>query len=244
MHVTLRSTEEFGKLALSPRSTLRWFLKEYSEKWTIRLDHDLLFAYDCPRCHKPLRLQHDLGQLANRFRKIGLEMIFFLNKMHKEKISRRRRRTSGWHRGLGNAEIWQFVLDTNNVLYGEFGWRLRIGWNTLCNTRTGQPEQRLPMNVRANIFRTVVDPAMLYAKHGPQHSRWRGICDDRKSHGKKDVWLNRKGNEQLRRRFGIQNVVSKIHAAKEGQASQTGRRSTTAGPVAWKTEYHGTESDR
>ncbi|VDM40081.1 unnamed protein product [Toxocara canis] len=195
----------------------------------------LLFTDDCALiATNPHHLQQDLQQLANLSKQIGLKVNLPKTKWMKNSFC-----AEGVTQvnDAENEEMTFYIClgrqpDPNDILDGEFMRRRKARWIAFNKNRVVLPDQRLPMNVRANIFRTIVLPAKLYVCE-----KWGTMKRDEEKFAVAERATKRRicsvtriyplSNEELRLRTRVQDVVSEIHVAKSGgQATSHGDMTT------------------
>ena len=186
-----------------------------------KLTH-LLYADDCVLfAENHSDLQHDLQQLTDLSKEIGLEV-----NLTKTKWMRNEYCIPGVFR-TNEAEIEEVKdyiylgrrFESNNLANGEYTRRRRAGWVAFNNNRTILTDQAVPMNIRANIFNTTVLPAMLYACE-----TWATTKNDEEKFAVTERAMERRicgitlrdriNNEELRRRTGVRDVVDEMYIAK------------------------------
>ena len=186
-----------------------------------RLTH-LLFADDCVLfADNPDDLQYDLHQLAENSKKVGLEMNLKKTKWM---------RNSECPRGcitINDTEIEEVAeyvylgqhIQANNKSCGEWARRRKAAWIAFNQNRTVLTDEKLPMNIRANIFNTTVLPAMLYAAEtwSTTKSEEEKLAVTQRAMERRMCGVSirdRISNKELRQRSGLRDVVNGMYEAK------------------------------
>ena len=186
-----------------------------------RLTH-LLFADDCVLfAEHPSDLQHDLQRLVEISRGVGLEM-----NLKKTKWMRNDQCTRGSIiiNDIEIEEVTEYIylgqqIQSNNLSYGEWARRRKAAWIAFSQNKEVLTDEKLPMNIRANIFNASVLPAMLYACEtwSTTKSEEEKLAVTQRAMERRMCGVSirdRISNKELRQRSGLRDVVSGMYEAK------------------------------